>query len=364
MNAEISFFQLVAIIRKRAFIIAGITFICTFAAYLISKTMTKTYQATATIMPMGGGGGMGGLSGGGASMPAVGSMLGFMGQGVSSSVRLGLFLESRTFSEKAARRLDLAKRLYPELWDASKGEWKVSDPSKIPTVEDAAGTLRGMISVKEETGKGIMYILVEAKDPNFAAVLANDVVAELRRYVQDNEFSDAKRNRLFIGRQLEIIRQELLESGKSLTQYYQPNKVSATIPEVTVDFGVNYATDPSGIDDLAGRADRLWAQKSEVDQNPAKLKTVLKVPQQVHFDYLTLKRGTLSQLNSMLTQQYEVAKIMESKEDVFFQVIDDAVAPTSIYKPKKRQMILSTFLGSMFLAVFTVIFAEYFGKNF
>ena len=81
--------------------------------------------------------------------------------------------------------------------------------------------------------------------------------------------------------------------------------------------------------------------------------------------YARLKRDALIQekVFELLTQQYELAKIEETKDDITFQVIDPAITPEKRIKPKRTQNVMIAGVVSLFLGVFLVFFLEYFDKQ-
>ncbi len=64
-------------------------------------------------------------------------------------------------------------------------------------------------------------------------------------------------------------------------------------------------------------------------------------------------------LFELLTQQYEMAKIEEAKEDITFQVIDRAVPPEKRIKPKRKLVVMLAGVVSLFAGVFAVFFMEF-----
>ncbi|MBL7684764.1 MAG: hypothetical protein JNK65_01880, partial [Deltaproteobacteria bacterium] len=70
----------------------------------------------------------------------------------------------------------------------------------------------------------------------------------------------------------------------------------------------------------------------------------------------------LGRVNALLTQQYELAKIEESKEDLSFQVIDKAIPQERESWPKKSILIPIGFLGGLFFSIFLAFFIDYLSK--
>lgn len=81
----------------------------------------------------------------------------------------------------------------------------------------------------------------------------------------------------------------------------------------------------------------------------------------VGLEYARLKRDALIQQKvfELLTQQFELAKIEEAKDDVTFQVIDTAIPPEKKIKPKRALNIVLAAVGSLFLSIFLVFILEY-----
>ena len=77
--------------------------------------------------------------------------------------------------------------------------------------------------------------------------------------------------------------------------------------------------------------------------------------------YVRLKRKAVTQekVFKLLTQQHEMAKIEETKEDITFQVIDRAIPPEKGIKPKRRLNVMLAGVVSLFAGIFLVFFLEY-----
>ena len=344
MDEEINLLDYWRVLMKRKWTVAFIVMVVSVSTVIYTLTITKTYKAEATIMPIGGqkGGGLASLA---AASMGLGGLLG--GGGASStSAQLLAILNSRTLAEKIIEKYDLMKIFYPV---------KVDDPLKMPTMEDAVKILKSTIVSSEDKKTQLIMLTVIDKDPEFAAKLVNDYINETGSFLNEGAFTAAKRNRIFIEAQLERNKAELLESGKELTTFYATNRISNVVPTVDVDVSMGgRGEDPS--------PEALQQQVEELKTKIEQTKVVRDVPQQVYLQYLTLRRELLGQVNSLLTQQYEMAKIDESKEDLNFQVIDWARVPVRKFKPKRSQIVMTAFVMSLFLAVFYAFFREYLQK--
>jgi len=85
----------------------------------------------------------------------------------------------------------------------------------------------------------------------------------------------------------------------------------------------------------------------------------------IGLQFARLKRDALIQQKvfELLTQQYELAKIEEAKDDITFQIIDPAIPPEKRIKPKRTQNVLLAGVVSLFLGIFLVFFLEYLAKQ-
>lgn len=367
MENEINFIEYWRVIRKRKFVILLIVLLGTAATAVLTFRMPNVYKAQAVLMPVGGdkGGNLPVL----VAQMGLEGMLGGLGGRSSSSQQLMTILKSRTFKERMIQNHGLLQVFYKNLWDERVKKWKTEDPKGVPKMEDAVNRLQSLVSFPDDADL-VITINVRSEDPTFAADLANAYVKELTDYIKENAFTSSKRNRIFIERQLERNKTEMLEAGKELSAFYADNKISNVIPTVDVNVAVvndpvltvgrksipqGTFLDPPVLNDPQRKLEQVAAEL-------AKAKVVHNVPQQVYLQYLILRRELLSQVNSLLTQQYEMAKINESKEDLSFDVIDLARVPIHKFGPQRKQIVMIAFLVFLLGALFLAFLLEYVDK--
>jgi uncharacterized protein involved in exopolysaccharide biosynthesis len=119
------------------------------------------------------------------------------------------------------QHLDLLPILFKTQWDAERQQWRSSPP---PTLQDAERKLRAMTSTTASR-QGVITIAVEHTDPVLAAAIANRYLDALQQALNDNAFSLAKKNRLFIAAQLERTREDLNKAEEALKQFEQTHKI-------------------------------------------------------------------------------------------------------------------------------------------
>ena len=208
-------------------------------------------------------------------------------------------------------------------------------------------------------------------DPEIAAQIANAYLAELQHFINASALTMAKRNRIFIEGQLAENKRSLLEAGKEINDFYKTKSISSVESDVDVNVGVSPPVD-TPLEDKPRFAARgmesdpalrnLLAEKLQVERKITVARVVKDVPQQVYLTYLMLRRELLAKVNALLTTQYEMAKIEESKEALSFQVIDKAVPPVKRISPRRAQICITYFMAALFASVFLVFFLEYIKK--
>jgi len=359
------------VIRRRWRIIAVMFLTAVITAAVVSLLMTPIYQAKTTIMPLESSGGhvpaaLRNLD----SLPFVGGLV--PGIGGASANKLVSVLKSRTVAEEVIQALDLIKALF---------EGPQDEP---PTLQDAVRSLTGITEIKDDQ-KGLISIAVEFKDPRIAADIANQYTAALQRFLTENALSMAKRNRIFIENQLEKVKGELRQAEEAMKGFQTNKKIvamdaqteasiralaelKAQITAKEVELGVvkQFAT-PSNPDVLRIK-DELRELKKQfvmVESKNGNPKTEaipsLSEAPGLGLQYIRLKREAVAQQKvfELLTQQYEMAKIEEAKDDIAFQVIDRAVPPETRIKPNRRLNVMLAGVVSLFAGISLVFFLEY-----
>ena len=373
MEDEINLLDYWLVIRKRWKIIAVLFLISVVTAVVVSLRMTPIYQAETTIMPVESSGGrMSAALQSLESLPFVGGMV----SGGVSDNKLMAVLESRTMAEDIIQTLDLIKVLFEDARD------------EPPTLQDAIKSLAGITEVANNK-KGLISISVEFKDPKIAADIANQYTVALKRFLNENALSMAKRNRIFIENQLKKVKEELRKAEEVLKSFQTNKKIVAMgaqtevaikalaglktqISAKEVELGViKHFSTPSNPDVLRIKNELTELNKQLImlefkrGSNPKvdAIPSLSEAPT-LGLQYMRLRRKAVTQekVFELLTQQLEMAKIEEAKEEITFQVIDRAIPPEKKIKPKRRQIVMLAGIVSLFVGIFFVFFLEYISK--
>lgn len=382
------------VVLKYKRMIVAIVVAASVLAVVASLLMKNVYRAEAVIIPISSKGGGGGLSSLASQFGGLASLAGVsLPGGPGELEKIMAILRSRTVTENVIAAENLMPVLYVGRWDAKAGKWKSDDPKDIPDMEDAVLKMKSAVSAVDDKKAKTIKIYGVSFDPRLAARMVNGYVDQLQAFINSNAFTMAKRNRMFIEGQLEENKQDLLEAGKEINDYYKGGRVSSSDAKVDVPLAKKSGpaiqrdneTAKTQDDGTTGQRDdekvlvanndakveggevsesdaalsALLTQKEDLEKKLAEARVVPNVPQQVYLSYLMLRRELLGKMNALLTTQYEMAKIEESKEDLAFQVIDRAVPPMKKFKPKRAQICIMAFFASLFVAVLLAFGREY-----
>lgn len=377
MEEEINLMHGFKIIYKRRWFVVIFVFVVTSITMVITLLIPNTYRSETKILPLDFPGGIGASSG--ASSFAA-PLLGFGNNISTAASKLMVILTSRTLAENVINRLDLMPVFFPDDWDSKKKQWKEPDLQKRPasqSMEGAVENLFSMLQIEQDTRRGVISIAAISPDPIITAKVVNTITDELQELMNNNTYTMAKRQRIFIEGQMATMQKELLVAGKELTEYYKKQSISAVNPQLDViipstlllsDTVQATSTGLSGIDqknleNLEEGIKELSRHKEQIDEALKTSLVVRNVPHVVYLDYLTSRKKILEQLNGLVHNQYEMARVQEAKEDVSFQIIDPGQVPVKKFGPKRRKITKWMFLLSSFTGIFGVVLWDYTSKS-
>lgn len=327
----------------------------------LSLFLPKKYKTQATLMPLtsSGGGGLSSFTSQISSLPLVGSQLGGLGNlGGGKNKELVNILKSRTLTERVIDKFDLMKVLFEKQYDSNSGTYGPNWLGIIPVKEDAVKVFQKKVSnIEEDKKSGLVKIQVSLKDPVLAAKVANEMVSQLQSFIENNSLTLSKRNRIFIEQQLVKNGAKLLEAGKELNNFYANNRISSVIPQLDVSVGA-FELLPKPFEEFNSELNSFEDKQGEIKE-PLSDNKVRQVPGQIYLQFLTLKRELIARSHALLTQQYELAKIDESKEDLAFQIIDRADIKIRPAFPSLLITISIGIMGGFVAAAFLTFFFEY-----
>ena len=379
---EINLLDYWRVLRKRSWLIFGLVSLSVLSAGLLSYfVLPKIFESTATIIaPKESAGGSAGLA---AALAATGAgqfLGGILPATGSNRDTFVAILKSRTMAQDQVDR------------------FKLMEYYKAKYAEAAIKALQGAtdISVSRE---GVISVKVADKDPKLAADIANAYVVNLDRMFAKLGTTDASRQRAFVAERLETTERALRQAEDALKRFQEKHEAiviqeqaktaletSARLKgeiianEVALEVMRSFATESNPqLQQQKRRVEEMKRQLGQMEYgagmevpfgegNPSGSRRAIQVPftkmPELGTELVRLIRDVKVQetVYTLLTQQFEQAKIMEARDTPVVQVLDRAV-------PAERKSRPSTILNmaiagtlSLFVAIFLAFFLEYLAR--
>jgi tyrosine-protein kinase Etk/Wzc len=364
-TTEISLLDLLVVLAERKKTILWITGCFAVSAIIISLFLPKRYTATATILPPQQNSSSGSL--------ALASQLGSLG-GMAALAGTGLgiknpndmyvaMLKSRTVEEAMIQRFGLMQE-YHERYLSNTRE-ALESRTKL----DGSGK------------DGLIYISIEAKDPNRAAELANGYVDQFRKLSEGIAITEASQRRRFFEQQLEQAKDNLAQAEESMKQTEQTTgmiqlngqasaliqsavslRAQITTKEVEIQSLRTFATDQNAqlfqaekeLESLQTQLAKLGGagDGSDAGMLPTKGRVTTAGLEFLRKEREVKYRETIFEL---LARQFELAKLDEAKQGALIQVVDAAAPPDHRSSPKRTIIVIFATLAGFFVGIFVAL---------
>jgi tyrosine-protein kinase Etk/Wzc len=362
----------VRLLRRHLRYIVAFSATACFLMGALSLLLPKYFESTATLLPqMEGkeGGGLGALlaAGGAAASQSMGIVV--PGLPTSSTDIFIAILKSRVMADDIIRQFNLLS-----LYEAK-------------TMQDARDALDAATKITLNKEK-VIKITVEAKDPQLAADIANFYASNLDRLNRTLNVTKAAENRKFLARHLAETQVSLQEAEEALKDFQTRNRTVAveiqakamieavaglqgqiTAQEVQLQVMSTYLSPDnpefarvrSGIDELKRQVRLLESGRS------AKTTVPPDRPQHgmAHVPALALEYGRLLRevkvqetVFTLLTGQYEQAKMAEARDNPTVQVLDSGVPADRKSRPKVVLNALVAGIGAFMFGCILVLLRE------
>ena len=163
---EMDLFRLWDTLWRSRWLIASVTAAFAVGSAVYASFLPPMYSASVVLAPVRDES-LGGLAG---QLGGLASLAGITRVGRDNTDAVAV-LRSRDFVRAFIEEQMLLPVLFPDLWDAAAGRWKVEEPPDFP---QAAGFFVAEVrSVEEDARTGIVTLSVEWGDPELAASWAN-----------------------------------------------------------------------------------------------------------------------------------------------------------------------------------------------
>lgn len=306
----------------------------------ITYAIAPTFTARTVLLPPSGAG-----SQASAALASLGNLASLAGVGAvrTPADQLASLLQSATVEARLVERFELKKVYEREL------------------AGDARERLRAATRVSAGRKDGLITIEVDDHDPQRAAALANAYVEELRTLSASLAITEAQQRRVFFEQQLAATREKLTQAQTALegsgfnvaTLKSEPRTAAESYSRLRAEITTTEIR-------LQGLRRQLSDATPEVQQALTQLGTLRAQIARLdaaegsapRSDYIARYRDFKYQetLFELFSRQYELARIDESREGAFIQVVDTATPPERKSAPKRgRIAIAATFSAALLL---------------
>lgn len=364
----IDYIKVILKYKKMIIAIVGLTFIISI---IMSLTIPNQYKADALISA---------LSPGNTSSVDYTSKANNMFGGLlnlktsSSNEQVMEIIKSRTMADYLINKFDLMK------------EWKTDK------IDLARRTIRSILKANETEG-GLIGVTLEYTDPAKAADWVNAAIKRLDEMNINFQIFGASKQRIFLEKRLSEIKIKLKDSEEVLKAFQEKhkivdidtqaassvgiitniqNEIITTETELGVKSQFKSQNDPEIVGlklklvELNKQLNKIYTEtpKNKQSSQGHRLLPIDKAPE-IGLAFFRLKREVKIQeaIFQLLVQQYELAKINETKNTPTITIIDRAVAPQIKSKPKRKSIVLMWTFGMLFLSLLLCFVREYI-KNY
>jgi uncharacterized protein involved in exopolysaccharide biosynthesis len=207
---------------------------------------------------------------------------------------------------------------------------------------------------------GLITVSVEDEDPRRAAAMANQFVEELRRLTSTLAVSEAQQRRVFFEKQLQDVKAKLVQAQSALQQsgftagaikaapqavaeQYAQLRAQATAAEVKLEtLRASMAESSIQVHEQAATLEALRAKLRQLESATSQ--------EQGDPDYVGKYREFKYEeaLFDIMSKEYELARVDESREGALIQVVDVARPAEQKSSPKRAVMSLAcAFIGAI-----------------
>lgn len=254
----------------------------------------------------------------------------------------GIKIPSRTGPEDVTLGILESRRVAGILVD----RYDMKSAYRLTSREAAVDKLRKRTKITVDPS-GTVIVAVEDRQPKRAADLANGYVEELDRFNREARMTRGRRMRLFVEKRLEDTKDDLAKAEDQLRDYEGKHKaVALSASEMTtVETGARLFAEQSALQVQIGvtrgyasesseEVRRLRDQLGQINQELAKLPSV-----GLELGRLVREVKIQEQVYSLLSGQYEEARIEEARDVPTVDILDVAHPPESRSWPRRGLLI-------------------------
>jgi len=238
--------DVICLLWKRGWLLAGFTLGGVVATVVASMFMTPIFRAEIVLAPIrDSSSGLSAILGDyGALASMAGINLNLSQGGRDEAVAT---LRSRAFGERFIVEKQLLPELFPDDWDAERRRWRESDPKKQPQLWDAWRIFNEKVrKISEDRRTGLVTLAIEWRDPEVAAQWANELVDRVNDQIRARDIADAERSIKYLQGQLKST--DLVEARDGIYRLLEAQVKTVTLANTRRDYAFR-VIDPAAVPD-------------------------------------------------------------------------------------------------------------------
>jgi tyrosine-protein kinase Etk/Wzc len=335
----------VDILRRWRKFIVRVVGITTVASVAVSFLLPKWYSARSTLISPQESGFQSSVMSlmGGLNAPGIAGLT----AGSPASQLFLAILDSRTLREKLIL------------------DFKLKPVYRAKTMDDALKTFSKLARVNL-TDRGVVEVVVEDKNPQRAADIANAWVVALDDFNKNARMTTGKKTRLFVEERIRKTEERLRAAEDALAAYQRTHKTATLAAGLSrgIESGASILAQRMVLSVRLNRLTGLYRHDSpELEQTRADLAAL---DQQIDelpplaMEYARLLRDmkVQEQVYQLLVAQYEEARIQENKDTPTVEVLDVASRPERKVRPVRWLFCASLVVAAGVLSLGTAFTAE------
>lgn len=281
--------------------------IVTVTSIVVSLLLPKYYQSTTTLLP-------------GEEQPGISALAGLSNLASITGISVGKSSLEELYPDIILSE-SVLKEVIEQKYKSEEFEhqvnlieyWEIDEDTPLEGYESALEKLRKELEVNYERRKGLVTVSLLMKEPQLAADVVNYLVKQLDEFIRTKRTTNASERRRWIEARLQEVDSDLERSEDSLKTFREKNRRVEGSPQLLLEQG------------------RL------------------------------LRKVTInSAIYEELKKQYEIAKIEEIKNVPIINIMDAARPAAQKEKPKRRLIVVSSFLLALVGAVGYVVVREFY----
>ena len=231
---EIDLLELIRTLLQAWKTIVGITIVCVGLAVAYALYSPEVFKAETLLAPA-----TEEKSGASSALSQFGGLAAMAGISIPSDSNVEQVvatLNSRKFLRTFINQNKLTPVLFDEIWNAETQVWMVTSVEDEPTEQKAIESFKACLSVDEDKKSGLITLSISWKDPEVAAVWANDLVKQLNEQLREQAIADSKKRVGYL--EQELAKTTLQDMRAVLYNLLESEKQKAMLANVNENFAL------------------------------------------------------------------------------------------------------------------------------